>query len=638
MTVTESGGKLLIHCQAGCEQSRLFDVLKELKLLDDQPKQQPSRGGGREPDMNYRYVTADGVLVAEHGRWNTAQGKRFAWRLAEGKWADGLGDVPIASLPLYGLADVLRHPDAAVYVVEGEKAASALRDRGLVAVCLGGGASQQMFGNALDPLLGRDVILWPDNDDPGRTFMARIASFLPDALIITPAVPEKGDAWDYFDGGGTVEALSALAKPSGPRVEIVGRDGVDVEMVSPHVLFEFRQMRIGRQEVQSVIRVHVKEPGYRKVPYSVRFNLESSSATDQLRRDLEKSYKGIDWNTVLPEARDLAKDEWRQHDRSIDLAEVAVPTFRRWSIADTIPFGVTTILFGQGGSGKSYLSLDIALHVLMGEPWMGRATDPVMSVLVIDYEDQADEWRLRANQICMAHGWEFPAEAFRYLPGMNIPIIDQIENIADLVTRHKVGLIIVDSAVSACKGSPREEEAPASVINPLNDLGVTTLLIAHNTKEDDERYPLGSIMWNNLARATQYIKAHQDEESPVLDFGLWNKKGNRGKKRPIGGRLVFDADTETGPVRIESTVAVPTSVLLDQQGSGVPDWQRIKAVLARANGKPMTVKDITDETGLPGASVRRELNDAKWAQNITPGATAGTWALRSDRDDAEMAR
>ena len=40
--------------------------------------------------------------------------------------------------------------------------------------------------------------------------MARIYEVLPQASFVRAVLPPKGDAFDYFEGGGTVEGLEGL--------------------------------------------------------------------------------------------------------------------------------------------------------------------------------------------------------------------------------------------------------------------------------------------------------------------------------------------------------------------------------------------------------------------------------------------
>src|SRR5690606_13648162 len=113
---------------------------------------------------------------------------------------------------------------------------------------------------------------------------------------------------------------------------------------------------------------------------------------------------------------------------STDLTEINAPDDIPHLIEGVLPLNVASILFGPGGSAKSYLTLDIALHALTGEPWMGHQTAQVESVLVIDYEDRGEEWKRRAWQICRGRGWPFPA-GLRYMPGRAIPVADQYDQI-----------------------------------------------------------------------------------------------------------------------------------------------------------------------------------------------------------------
>lgn len=75
--------------------------------------------------------------------------------------------------PLYGLSLLHQRPDEPVWFVEGEACADALRKLGLVAVTAGSATSHEKAD--LEPLRGRSIVTWPDNDREGRDHMHLIA-------------------------------------------------------------------------------------------------------------------------------------------------------------------------------------------------------------------------------------------------------------------------------------------------------------------------------------------------------------------------------------------------------------------------------------------------------------------------------
>lgn len=78
--------------------------------------------------------------------------------------------------PLYALHRIVSNPDAAVWIVEGEGKADALNKLGLVASTSGGTTSAD--GADWQPLRNRTVIIWPDNDDPGKAYASGVGSIL----------------------------------------------------------------------------------------------------------------------------------------------------------------------------------------------------------------------------------------------------------------------------------------------------------------------------------------------------------------------------------------------------------------------------------------------------------------------------
>lgn len=78
--------------------------------------------------------------------------------------------------PLYALHRIASNPDAVVWIVEGEPMADAINKLGLVATTSGSATSAG--GADFEPLRGRTVRIWPDNDDPGKAYAGEVASIL----------------------------------------------------------------------------------------------------------------------------------------------------------------------------------------------------------------------------------------------------------------------------------------------------------------------------------------------------------------------------------------------------------------------------------------------------------------------------
>jgi|GEM_PF-4033554 len=119
--------------------------------------------------------------------------------------------------PLYGLERLaLASPDAPVLVLEGEGKADAVYDvigKDVVVLSLNGGASGVGKLNH-SPIKGRNVVFWPDNDEPGakaaKAFLlkAREAGAASVALVPPPAgVPKGWDAGDAVKEGWGREKL-----------------------------------------------------------------------------------------------------------------------------------------------------------------------------------------------------------------------------------------------------------------------------------------------------------------------------------------------------------------------------------------------------------------------------------------------
>jgi putative DNA primase/helicase len=141
--------------------------------------------------------------------WRDTQGLHWRWK-----------SVP-APRPLYNLDKLAQRPDATVVVCEGEKSADAasLIFPKAVATTSPGGA------NAADKadwsvLRGRKVLIWPDDDTPGRTYAAKVGKILAalgcevsviDAAALARTAPDGGKREPTKHGWDAVDAITEWA-------------------------------------------------------------------------------------------------------------------------------------------------------------------------------------------------------------------------------------------------------------------------------------------------------------------------------------------------------------------------------------------------------------------------------------------
>ncbi len=173
--------------------------------------------------IDYTIRDTKGQLVAVHRRVQPPNGKKsFVW-IRDSKV--GLGGRSISSLPLYGtelLADA--NDGDMVFIAEGEKAADALRQLGLVALGTVTGASSIPSDKSLAPLLRFRPILWPDADQPGDTHMVRIGAELTrmgqaPLMIDWKGAKESQDAHDFVARGGSASGVLDLVRTAELRDE-----------------------------------------------------------------------------------------------------------------------------------------------------------------------------------------------------------------------------------------------------------------------------------------------------------------------------------------------------------------------------------------------------------------------------------
>ena len=146
----------------------------------------------------YDYQDAQGKTIYQVIRYEP---KTFRQRqVINGKAVWNLQGV---SLLPFRLPNILKNQTKPVYIVEGEKDVLKLENLGLVASCNSGGSGKWTKEHS-EYLKNRDVIVIPDNDEPGEKHSRQVIKSLQGVaksikLLQLPNLKPKGDVFDWLE-------------------------------------------------------------------------------------------------------------------------------------------------------------------------------------------------------------------------------------------------------------------------------------------------------------------------------------------------------------------------------------------------------------------------------------------------------
>jgi len=230
-------------------------------------------------NTEFVYCRPDGIANLKVIRTDTSEGKKtFKQLLPNGKPPKTDPDFKpfpyrIDEWPL----------DQPILICEGEKCADALWLAGFPATTRAGGSSN-WEPELNEHFTNRNVIILPDKDDAGRSFMKKVGDALSDVASAVnvcdlPNLPVKGDVGDWIDGGGQVAELQELlstalpfdvwtqqeTRPTGPRSlstlkakKIVARDQLH-ELLPPGFTLLSGAPKVGKSKLAEFVSRKVAE-------------------------------------------------------------------------------------------------------------------------------------------------------------------------------------------------------------------------------------------------------------------------------------------------------------------------------------------------------------------------------------------
>ncbi len=195
-------GRVLVHCFADCSARQIVAALG-MSMADLRPSD--------DIVATYRYRDEQGNLLYENVRL-TPKSFRLRRRNAKGDWVwkmDGVRRVPYRLAELQGQRLAL--------LVEGEKDADNIAALGLPVTTtpMGAGAWRDEYAAIIKASGVEEVVLIPDNDEPGRRYADQAGTSLKACditvrVVTLPGVAEKADVSDWLEAGGTLDQLQVL--------------------------------------------------------------------------------------------------------------------------------------------------------------------------------------------------------------------------------------------------------------------------------------------------------------------------------------------------------------------------------------------------------------------------------------------
>lgn len=567
--------------------------------------------------QRYELRSADGELVAVHVRIDDAKGKTFRWVTPDGRL--GLGGRSTADLPLYGVHLDLVQRSRTVVVVEGEKAATALLDAGIAAVGTVTGASSTPSQRALADLAGKAVVLWPDADEVGAGHMIRIAKELRGiaasvAWVTWPDAGPGADAYDCIRDHGVARALD-LIRSAGPIPDSAemtfSRSGLGYRAtwVVGKVEMTLDRIRVRSGAVHGELRVRSDHPAAPSDGHLLigEFNVSAMTSRTALAKELSQVAPKIDvdWRAYLEAfCRRVLLAQREGAPITTIGGQRPARSIQPWLLYPLLARD-PVIVYGEGGSGKSFFAAGVAVSVAAGVEVI-PSLQPVSPgrVLILDWEADEDTWHDRIVAVAAGLGIDPPEIDYR---ACSYPLTDQVEDVSRYVADNGIALLIVDSVGMASPHRREGGDANESAVRlfaALRQIGTTALLIDHVSKAQAKEAaadPYGSVYKTNLARATWELRRENEEEAPVVNVVLFNRKTNYGPRRhPISYTMTF----EEGAVRF---APLPR----DDWGESLERSLRaVDRVLRALRHGPQRPADLATELGIPPATVRVILHRA----------------------------
>jgi len=405
-----------------------------------------------------------------------------------------------------------------------------------------------------------------------------------------------------------------------PTLPIDEKDNITFRWTGYELIVDADHFSGDGQDGQAELSFWHDNADYKLLLLQTKANLLSSSNTASLIRRLQNCNDGLrylpwDWiltcvtYKVIKNVRQGEPVEtiWPDEDNNLKPAYLLEPI---------LYLNHPTVIFGDYGSLKSLFAVMIGYTVQLPYPDnnLGLITAKESThCLYLDYEDDPSSFKKRWGAIQRGFGVEAPMPIL--YRRMTSTLADSVESLQQIKKDKDIKLLIVDSLGPAARGNLNDPEPAIRYHEGLRKLGITSLTLAHNSKDPltRKRTIFGSVFFTNLARSVWECKAEQEAGEDEAVIGLKHQKANLSRLHsPLGYKFTFT----------DNSITVVKADLIDTGLSReLPLSAQIKNLLR--NGA-MPIKEIAKALNANEASIRTAIHRlAKKNQSIKVGESWG---------------
>lgn len=212
-----------------------------------------------------------------------------------------------------------------------------------------------------------------------------------------------------------------------------------------------------------------------------------------------------------------------------------------WQVDGILPRRSLAVLGGNTEAGKSFVLLDLCLHLIHGLPWCGREIEPGSVLYLCGEGHDGLAARLRAWRTHNAHRitagtggrYMMVSDAIPVLTAKSAPKLHEIIQTIAKAKGHAPSLIVIDTLSQALN----DDENDSKVISPIMR-GLSVLR---------SRWRATIMLAHHLVKTSAAIKAGQKPGGPPMKPGLDSLRGSGAITRNLD--TVLGLTVEAGGVR-----------------------------------------------------------------------------------------